>query len=49
VVFDFDDELTRDESASIVDQTQDILRQLANLSPQSLSEYLRVAKEDAGS
>lgn len=45
--FDFDDELTRDESASIVDQTADILRQLSNLTPASLSEYLRAAKEDA--
>ena len=45
--FDFDDELTRDESASLVDQTADILRQLANLSPASLGEYLRVAREDA--
>ncbi len=44
--FDFDDELTRDESASLVDQTADILRQLANLSPASLGEYLRAAKED---
>jgi hypothetical protein len=43
--FDFDDELTRDENASIVDQTQDILRQLSNLSPASLTEYLRAAKE----
>ena len=47
LVFDFDDELTRDEAASIVDQTQDILRQLANLSVESLREYLRAAKEDA--
>jgi hypothetical protein len=44
--FDFDDELTRDEGASIVDQTQDILRQLSNLSSASLSEYLRAARED---
>lgn len=47
VVFDFDDELTRDEGAPIVQQTQDILRQLARLEPASLVEYLRVAKEDA--
>jgi hypothetical protein len=47
VVFDFDDELTRDEGAPIVQQTQDILRQLAKLEPASLVEYLRVAKEDA--
>ncbi|HEU4556539.1 MAG TPA: hypothetical protein VFS20_01775 [Longimicrobium sp.] len=46
--FDFDDELTRDENASLVDQTADILRQLANLSPAALSEYLRSAKEDTG-
>lgn len=45
-VFDFDDELTRDEKASLVDQTADILRQLANLSPAALGEYLRAAKED---
>lgn len=48
VVFDFDDELTRDETAPIVQQTQDILRQLASLSPESLSEYLQAAREDAG-
>ena len=47
MVFDFDDELTRDESAPIVAQTADILRQLANLSVESLREYLRVAREDA--
>lgn len=46
--FDFDDELTRNEKAPIVEQTADILRQLANLSPASLGEYLRAAKEDAG-
>ena len=46
VVFDFDDELTRDEKASIVAQTQDILRQLSNLTPESLREYLQAAKED---
>jgi len=45
--FEFDDELTRNEKASIVEQTADILRQLANLSPASLGEYLRAAKEDA--
>lgn len=44
--FDFDDELTRDENASIVEQTQDILKQLSNLTPASLSEYLRAARED---
>ena len=44
--FDFDDELTRDEKAPIVEQTADILRQLANLSPASLGEYLRAARED---
>jgi hypothetical protein len=47
--FDFDDELTRDEGASLVDQTADILRQLSNLSPASLSEYLRAAREDQDS
>ena len=47
VVYDFDDELTRDEGAPIVQQTQDILRQLSNLEPESLREYLRVAQEDA--
>ena len=46
--FDFDDELTRNEKAPIVEQTADILRQLANLSPTSLGEYLRAAKEDVG-
>jgi hypothetical protein len=46
--FDFDDELTRNEKAPIVEQTADILRQLANLSPASLGEYLRAAKEDVG-
>lgn len=48
VVFDFDDELTRDEKASLVDQTADVLRQLSNLSPASLGEYLRAAREDQG-
>ena len=48
VAFDFDDELTRNEKAPIVEQTADILRQLANLSPASLGEYLRAAKEDVG-
>jgi len=46
LAFDFDDELTRDEEASIVDQTQDILRQLSNLTPESLREYLQAARED---
>ena len=46
--FDFDDELTRDENASIVDQTQDILRQLSSLSTAALGEYLRAAREDTG-
>ena len=45
-IFDFDDELTRDDKGSLVDQTADILRQLANLSPTALGEYLRAAKED---
>ena len=44
--FDFDEELTRDENASIADQTQDILKQLSNLTTASLSEYLRAAKEE---
>lgn len=44
--FDFDDELTRDEKAPIVEQTQDILRQLSKLSEQALAEYLRSARED---
>ena len=44
--FDYDDELTRDESAPIVEQAADILRQLSNLTPASLSEYLRAARED---
>jgi hypothetical protein len=46
-VFDFDDELTRDESAPLVAQTDAILRQLAGLTPESLREYLHVAQEDA--
>jgi len=46
LAFDFDDELTRDEDASIVDQAQDILRQLSNLTPESLREYLQAARED---
>jgi hypothetical protein len=46
LAFDFDDELTRDEGATIVAQTQDILRQLSNLTPESLREYLQAAKED---
>ncbi|HKP76495.1 MAG TPA: hypothetical protein VJT67_13285 [Longimicrobiaceae bacterium] len=48
LAFDFDDELTRDEKGPIVAQTQDILRQLSNLSVESLREYLRAAREDAG-
>ena len=44
--FDFDDELTRDEKASVVDQTADILRQLSKLSEQALGEYLQAARED---
>jgi hypothetical protein len=46
--FDFDDELTRDEKGSIVEQTQSILRQLSQLPEQSLREYLRVAREEYG-
>ncbi len=46
IAFDFDDELTRDEKAPIVEQTQDILRQLSKLSEQALGEYLRAARED---
>lgn len=46
VAFDFDEELTRDESASMVDQTADILRQLSNLTPEALREYLHAARED---
>ena len=45
--FDFDDELTRDEGASFVDQTQDILRQLSRLSEESLREYLHAAREES--
>jgi hypothetical protein len=47
LAFDFDDELTRDEGATIVAQTQDILRQLSNLTPEALREYLEVTREDA--
>ena len=46
LAFDFDDELTRDEGASMVDQTADILRQLSNLTPEALREYLHAARED---
>jgi hypothetical protein len=47
LVFEFDDELTRDEGGSIVAQAQDILRQLSSLTPESLREYLQAAREDA--
>jgi hypothetical protein len=46
IAFDFDDELTRDEKAPIVEQTQDILRQLSKLSEQALAEYLRSVRDD---
>ena len=46
LVFDFDDELTRDEDAPIVAQTADVLRQLSSLTPESLREYLQAARED---
>lgn len=46
-LFDFDDELTRDEEAPLVTQTQDIFRQLRTLSEEALREYLRVAREDS--
>lgn len=46
VVFDFDDELTRKEDAPVVEQTQDILRQLSALSAESLREYLHAAREE---
>jgi len=45
--FDFDDELTRDEGASVVDQTQEILRQLSKLSEEALREYLHQAREES--
>lgn len=45
-LFDFDDELTRAEDASLVAQAQDIFRQLSRLPEESLREYLRVAKEE---
>ena len=45
-LFDFDDELTRDEGAALVDQAQDIFRQLSRLSEPALREYLRVAREE---
>ena len=48
LAFDFDDELTRDEGGPIVEQTQQILRQLSQLSEQALREYLAAAREDAG-
>ena len=47
LVFEFDDELTRDEGGTIVAQAQDILRQLSSLTPESLREYLQAAREDA--
>jgi hypothetical protein len=45
-LFDFDDELTRDEGAPLVEQAQDIFRQLSRLSEPALREYLRVAREE---
>ena len=44
--FDFDDELTRDPKAPVAEQIADIVRQLSNLTPASLAEYLRAARED---
>ncbi len=45
-LFDFDDELTRPEDASLVVQAQDIFRQLSRLPEESLREYLHVAQEE---
>jgi hypothetical protein len=45
-LFDFDDELTRDEDAPLAAQAQDVFRQLSKLPEESLREYLRVAKEE---
>lgn len=44
--FDFDDELTRSETAPLAEQTQAILRQLSQIPEESLREYLRVAREE---
>ena len=41
---DIDDELTRDESASVRDQFHAILRQLAGLSEEQVREYLEQAR-----
>lgn len=46
--FDFDDELTRDETAPLKDQAQAILRQLSTIPEASLREYLQVAREELG-
>jgi hypothetical protein len=46
VAFDFDDALTRDENASVVEQTRTILWQLSGLTSAELREYLRAAREE---
>jgi len=46
--FDFDDELTRDETAPLGEQAQAILRQLSQIPEASLREYLRAAREADG-
>jgi hypothetical protein len=45
---DIDDELTRDEGGPMAEQFQGILRQLAGLSPDDLTAYMRQAQEEAG-
>lgn len=45
---DIDDELQRDEKASIRDQFQSIVRQLAGLGEGELRAYLKAAREESG-
>jgi hypothetical protein len=49
LTWDFDDELTRDEKAPTMVQTQEILRQLYSLTPRMLLEYLIKAHRAARS
>jgi hypothetical protein len=48
VELDFDDQLTRDENASALEQTHTILWQLSRLTRAELREYLRAAREKRG-
>lgn len=45
---DVDDELTRDETGTMQEQFQGILRQLSKLSEDQLREYLQRAREESG-